>query len=319
MVAGQRAALARGRPAAISPFLLLVLGCTSRTDRSRANGDASFTTEGGSERSHHDAAHDARSDAMSGRDGDLDSSVGGSCRGDLPGPRLVRVPTVSGGTYCIDSTEVTIAQYAEFLAATAAGSETAGQDPWCSWNTSYVPSEPSYAADWTGNYPVEGEDWCDAAAYCKWAGKHLCGRVDGGPIQRDLDASLKSRNEESEWVNACSRGGTRVYPYGNEYSGEACNDGNGSPPFAPPDPVPARLSCEGGYPGIYDMSGNVDEWIDDCNAWTGADDGCVSKGGSTRSSYPTNPFFETICVTSVHERTRASPGGGFRCCATSSR
>jgi hypothetical protein len=317
--------------------VLLAVACTSE-DRSRANGDASSITDGGSQRTDHDAARDARSDASPGRDAasmkghkcaasivqvgdiaDLDSSTGGSCPVNLPGPLLVRVPIANGGTYCIDSTEVTIAQYTEFLAATDAGDDTAGQDPWCSWNTSYMPNEPSYAATWMGDYPVQGEDWCDAAAYCKWAGKHLCGNVDGGPVLRDVDASLRARAEESEWVNACSRGGTREYPYGNDYTRGACNDGDGDTVLVLPDPVPARCTCEGGYPGIFDMSGNVDEWINDCDAWIGADDVCVSKGGSTRSFYPTNPLIETICVTSAIERTRARPGGGFRCCAPSAR
>ena len=49
----------------------------------------------------------------------------------------------------------------------------------CSFKKSFVPDgvfPPSGGAA----LPVTSVDWCDAAAYCTFAGKHLCGKVGGG-------------------------------------------------------------------------------------------------------------------------------------------
>lgn len=61
----------------------------------------------------------------------------------LAGPSMVRVPAADGTTYCIDSTEVTNRQYAEFLSAKKSGADggtdTSAQDYRCTWNASYEP------------------------------------------------------------------------------------------------------------------------------------------------------------------------------------
>jgi len=99
---------------------------------------------------------------------------------------LVQVPSPLGGTYGIDRTEVSRAQYAKFLVSK--GSDTSGQPPYCEWNKSYDPAS-SVRAAWppldTGDHPVSQVDWCDAYAYCKWAQKRLCGKIGGGPGSLD--------------------------------------------------------------------------------------------------------------------------------------
>lgn len=119
-----------------------------------------------------DAGTEAGTDAQPGTDGGSNSEGGPSCKGDH-GPAPVDV-----GTYCVDSTEVTGRQYLEFLAAKAG--DTSGQPVDCSWNTTFEP-----AADIDPNeYPVAFVDWCDALAYCTWAGKRLCGKIGGGPLPK---------------------------------------------------------------------------------------------------------------------------------------
>src|SRR5262249_6636582 len=121
------------------------------------------------------------------RDGGVDVSADTtqSCPSGR-GPAMVLAKSLSGQTWCIDSTEGTQAQYAAFLADKAG--DVSGQSAECQWNTSYVPLSacsrfPSFDPVARKNKPVSGVDWCDALAFCKWAGKRLCGAIgDGGSV-----------------------------------------------------------------------------------------------------------------------------------------
>jgi hypothetical protein len=130
--------------------------------------------------------------------------VDAACPSDLPGPRLVSVPTPDGGSYCIDATEVTRGDYARFLAALSQDAVAPIQPPVCEWNTSFmgIASTPQTEA-----LPMVGVDWCDAVAFCTWAGKRLCGKIGGGAV----DYTHYALANESQWYNACSAGGTKTY------------------------------------------------------------------------------------------------------------
>ena len=191
-----------------------------------------------------------------GEDSGMDA--GPECKG-TKGPRPVRV-----GSYCIDSTEVTVADYQAFLADK--GDDTSGQPPECSWNTSYAPfalGDPKL--------PVHGPDWCDAFMYCAWAGKRLCGRIGGGPTPESGLANPLS----DEWYRACSNEGTRRRPYGDDFEQGACVTQRPEGPIQ----VATHPRCEGGFPGLFDMGGNLWEWEDSCGAGDGEAD-CVIRGGS---------------------------------------
>jgi hypothetical protein len=99
---------------------------------------------------------------------------------DVPAPTC---PTAHGGmvivdagglSFCIDSTEVTNAEYDTFLSATDGGSVEAGifdggLADGCDSNLTFarITADPA-------TFPVDQVDWCDAYAFCKWAGKRLC-------------------------------------------------------------------------------------------------------------------------------------------------
>jgi formylglycine-generating enzyme required for sulfatase activity len=238
------------------------------------------------------------------------------------GPTMVLLP--SG--FCIDSTEVTRAQYRAWLETSPS---LEGQHERCQlWKDSFTPT------DFCGEHPdiqcpdddcpQHCVDWCDAYAFCKAAGKRLCGKTSGGVIDgwwTGYEELLTDANDAnvSQWYNACSSGGLNQFPYGNDYDAEACNTvGPSSPAF----PVASKASCQStvsGYEGVYDVSGNLAEWEDNCIVRTyeepgapndGSLDECATRGGSFASTGE-----DAACAVLTTDAVRAMGGGaGFRCC-----
>lgn len=221
--------------------------------------------------------------------------------GGRPGPTMVEVPVAGGCSFCIDSTEVTNADYAAFLAAK--GTDTSGQPAECQFNASYVPAS-GWPVTGQDGFPVTYVDWCDAHAYCAWANKHLCGAIAGGAnaIGDFIDAS------KSQWYAACSKGGTQSMPYGSFYVPSNCNGyayGAGAPVA-----VSSAVGCVGGYPGIHDMSGNVAEWEESCLS-ASPSSSCRLRGGQWNSTGG-----DLSCgVNSTNARNDSAGTVGFRCCA----
>ncbi len=223
-----------------------------------------------------------------------------------PGPPMVDV-----GGYCIDATEVTNAHYAAFLAT----SPPIQNQPFYCYNgpawpllndINFVPSGGWPPPPGKENHPVVYVDWCDARAYCVWAGKRLCGKIGGGQMPYNDYANAS----QSQWYRACSAAGTLDYPYGNSYEPLSCNGqdyGAGATL-----PVGQAAQCEGGYPGIFDLSGNVHEWEDACNGVSGNNDGCHIRGGSYLVS--ASHLLKCGSPFSVN-RQSATYTRGFRCCA----
>ena len=240
--------------------------------------------------------------ASVGTGGTTGDGGGGGGYGAVHGPQMVTIPTPDGGAFRIDSTEVTNGQYAEFLAANV---PAAGQPAACSWNDSYTPPQGAWpAAD--PEKPVAWVDWCDAAAFCAWAGKRLCGDIGGGP----LSATTLGDPATSEWTYACTAAGSRTYPYGDVYSPSACVTGH----YLWPDPT-ARVGttpgCTGGFPGLHDMSGNVAEWQNYADGESGKDDGVAWQGGA----FDTLASSDLRCVSVTYfNRYIQSGETGIRCC-----
>lgn len=212
---------------------------------------------------------------------------------------MTAVPQVGGGFYCVDNTEVTQQQYQAFLATSPGGlaqiTECTGQ--------SFTPS--GGCNGWNpgafGQRPAVCVDWCDAYGFCKFVGKHLCGEIDTGDPVTTAQATDETIDE---WYNACSAGGTQLYPYGNLYDGGKCNGLNAG--LTNPANVLFFAPCTGGYTGLNDMSGNVREWTNSCNG-----SNCLQRGGSWLDG--SNNL--TCTATTSGSRTEVNDRIGFRCCA----
>jgi formylglycine-generating enzyme len=226
------------------------------------------------------------------------------------GPRMVSVPASGGGAYCIDTTEVTKAQYRAFLAD--AGSP-AQQPAACSWNSTVVPSTDWPPTAGTDNQPAVWVDWCDAQAFCKWAGKRLCGRIGGGTSGFGELASPTI----NQWFNACSgfasAGYAHLFPYGDTYDPVACNGNDNGQSFDMLD-VGSTTTCHSPEPAfsqIFDMSGNAYEWEDSCNGTAGSADQCRLRGGGTNEA-----LGGLRCDADLSfARDFTNDLVGFRCCA----
>lgn len=263
---------------------------------------------------------DAESDAPS------DAAKPEACPAGLPGPKLVKLAAPDGTGYCMDQREVTAGEYVTFAKAMAG--KTGGQIEACAWNTRYEPKLiPPHDGQMVGmdGYCMAEEydpvkhpdravacvDWCDAAAYCAWAGKRLCGKVGGGT------ATLAGINDpaQSEWTNACTQGGKTKYPWGDSYApgtcvdpvkiqqqGEAAKDVTGT----------ASSACHGaleGFAEVYDLVGSVQEWTAECES---PGKGCAIHGYGSMSSPDVPMSCDAVgpaTTTDTHYEI------GFRCCA----
>jgi hypothetical protein len=245
--------------------------------------------------------------AGSGGNGGMTGGGTGGTGGSLPtcpngGGAMVAVPTTTSGYHCVDVTEVTQAAYLAFLGTDP---NSKPQITACNANN-FQPPPPATCDGWsptsTPDFPAVCVDWCDAYGFCKFYGKHLCGKFQAGggslPSGEANDAS------KDEWYNACSAGGVQLYPYGLSYLPTKCNGLNAGT-IGPTD-VTQFATCTGGYPGIYGLSGNVREWIDSCSGGN-----CMQRGGG----WLDGASGLTCTSTPSQSSTLKNDEIGFRCCA----
>jgi len=242
-----------------------------------------------------------------------DSGV--ACPGK-PMPPAIRVGN-QGNTFCIDTTEVTNAQYQTFLDAKV---DPKSQPPKCAWNTSFETA----TIDGGANLPVANVDWCDALAYCTWAGKYLCGSATGGKKQGPVTLEGTSDFTTHQWMIACSAGGRLRYPYGAQPKPSSCNTAEYD--AGKTLPVATINTCVGGYIGLHDLVGNVWEWYDGpCRADAGLEpvgpdagdggphaDDCWIKGGAFTSR---GAEFDCRFDGQGVRRDLKNDSVGFRCCS----
>ncbi len=150
----------------------------------------------------------------------------GSVGGD---PDEQPVHKVYVSAFFIDKYQVAVAQYARFLEAMHLDSPP-------EWTIMNKPTNQ--------NRPVANVDWVDADAYCKWAGKRL--------------------PTEAEWEKAARGTDGRVYPWGNEPPTRFLANA-GKDVWSNHSALSPVGTLEGGKSpyGVYDMAGNVWEWVSD--------------------------------------------------------
>ncbi len=228
----------------------------------------------------------------------------GECSDVCGTPGCGECPTadmVDGGGFMIDATEVSNGQYAALLEVSF---DAAILPAGCEWKSGFEPDEWSDSLD--PELPVVGVDWCDAAVFCAWADKQLCGAVGGGPADPDMSEDP----DNDAWFRACSNAGVNAFPYGSAFDPDACNgEESGNDALLA---VGSLVSCEGGVPGLFDMSGNVWEWVDACDEASGdATTQCRRRGGSRYSD------IDNLGCGGNSKRARGEreSGVGFRCCS----
>ena len=264
---------------------------------------------------------------------DLDDNVytlgpgeggGGSTTTTGDGPVMVLVSPPGHDAFLIDAMEVTVEAYDAWLKTSPS---TASQDPRCEWNTSFVPGVCDPTGDClcdafgitleaellvSPSLPVRCVDFCDAVAFCRDQGKHLCGGIDGVTLFGAPDVG--NDPAQSEWFFACSNGGAQEFPYGSTFDAGRCVDATID--SSRPRDV-GKPACQGGVAGVFDMSGNVEEWVDHCYQVDPPGTGlaCFRAGGAYWSDTSAPDWLDCDIwweqSTTMREQ---SPSTGFRCC-----
>lgn len=130
-------------------------------------------------------------------------------------------------SYYIDKFEISNAEYTEFIKAT--------DHPAPAYWDHHQLNQPSQ--------PVTGVNWYDANTYCHWANKRL--------------------PSEAEWEKAARGPAGLVYPWGNNLDYSKANFSKGKTGqnniTVSVDSHPEGKS----YYGVYNMAGNVFEWVQD--------------------------------------------------------
>ena len=170
--------------------------------------------------------------------------------------------------FVIDSTEVTVWDYADFLKVI--GSDTRFDHPdqkprkghsnrdWESYSRAAFSGDNYHGIRLNPNFPAVYLDWFDAYAFARWKGRRLPTELEWEKAGRGIDG--------------------RRYPWGTDMLANAANLLGALQPGPGWTEVGVWKLDRSPY-GVYDMAGNVSEW-------TASDDGQsnpIVRGGNFRS------------------------------------
>ncbi|MFT4570906.1 MAG: sulfatase activating formylglycine-generating enzyme [Hyphomicrobiaceae bacterium] len=186
----------------------------------------------------------------------------------------------SSGAFSIMATEATVAGYRACVAAQACEIEQ-------------VNTVCNYSKDELLDHPLNCVTYYGAEQYCSFVDARVC--------------------TESEWLGACGGSEAKQFPYGTTFDRGACNVGSVEQTAAGRERGTSAAgsieSCEGGLSGLFDMAGNVSEWVDACKETY-----CKFRGGSYLTNEPTERFAACSGVCSGNQKSLQSGTVGFRCC-----
>ena len=167
-------------------------------------------------------------------------------------------------SFWMDETEVTNEQFAKFVEETSylttaeqigdAGVFSPEQERWtlvkaADWRH---PEGRTSSMDQRLDQPVVHVSWSDAVAYCTWAGKRL-------PTEAEFEYAARGGKEGTiyPWGDEFTPGGKHQ---ANTWQGEFPRQEHAADGF--PGVAPVKSYQPNGY-GLYDIAGNVWEWVND--------------------------------------------------------
>ncbi|MBI4725722.1 SUMF1/EgtB/PvdO family nonheme iron enzyme [candidate division TA06 bacterium] len=208
--------------------------------------------------------------------------AGNFTMGSLPGDPYAQTAeqpqhTVYLDAFQISKYEITNAQYKAFMDAGGYSNSAYWTTDGWNWRTTNSITQPYY---WSSgqynsgpsfpNHPVVGVSWYEAYAFCNWAGGRL-------PTEAQWEKAARGTDSSNYW------------PWGSTWDASKCNSYDNTAPdtFAYSSPVGFFATGTSPY-GVYDMAGNVWEWVND---WYQSDYYSVSP-----SSNPQGPATGTSRV-----------------------
>ena len=194
---------------------------------------------------------------------------------------LGMVPIVITGTYelgndnLIEIAPFWLDRYETTNFAYAQYMAATGAEPPASWSGGAMPDGQSY-------YPVQSVTWEEANAYCQWVDKRL--------------------PTEAEWEAAARGPYGWTFPWGNDRNAVFLPTDNTYIVGSHPD--------NRSYFGVFDMAGNVWEWVDTPYNTTAADQHIVRGGNSSQLRNAIEPLVVAENDNNVIQNS------GFRCAAS---
>lgn len=195
--------------------------------------------------------------------------------------------TVYVQSFYIDKYEVTNSQYKQFIDATGRKPPVNTINPdYNVWQNGTFPEE-------LADHPVVNVTWYDAKAYCEWKGKRLPTAI--------------------EWEKAARGPYGNLYPWGNEYFEGFANLYQKGESYVNRKTVPVgTYDMSKSYYGVYDLAGNVWEWVND----TYIDKNInslkkLAKGGGW--GYNGNKYTARASYSLIFDANYTSNCLGFRC------
>jgi sulfatase modifying factor 1 len=214
-----------------------------------------------------------------------------------PGPEMAWIAVGDGG-FCIDTTEVTNADFNDYLVQSGALLDLPAA---CATDAGppYVVKDPTLA-----QLPALGMTFCYAWSYCRWAGKRLCGLLGTGGV-----ASSAADPHTLEWYYACANGRQdTIYPYGDSLQDGACNVGTGSPVAA--GSVTGCHGTDAPFASVFDMVGNAAEYIDNVDPG-----GNVAAVGGSYDAFLNGGDVSCSWAKGFNGVAQGVGAVGVRCCA----